>query len=138
MIEKGVYAHLSTLEPITNLVGTRIYWASAPQGVTEPYIVCHTITDTEYYDLGGDIGLSKARIQIECWDDNYLDSAELAEVLRMHISGFIGYFGDVKIQKCHRESIREDNSEYAESQGNARYCKICDYEIMYEKERAYL
>jgi len=138
IIEEGIYQHLSNLEPIVELVEDKVYWSQAPQDVTSPYIVNHMISDKEYYDLGGDIGLSSAVVQMECWADSYFKSSQLSEVLRMHISGFAGYFGGVKIQMCKRTSIRDDTSEDAEAQGKARYCKICDYEIVYEKERAYL
>ena len=138
MIEQGLFTHLSNLEPLVALVGSNIYPGIAPQDVSAPYLVFVSVSDNEYYDLGGDIGLSEARIQIECWADSYISSKELSEVVRMHISGFAGYFGNVKIQRCVRSSVFDRIDNDAEEQGNARYCAVCDYEIVYEKERAYL
>lgn len=75
---------------VSSVVGTRIYPAQIPQGVTDPSIVYSIITEDTDYHMNGPSGLKTDRIQIDCWAQESDQAVSLANDVEDVLSGFSG------------------------------------------------
>lgn len=76
-LESDLYTRLSTFAGLTALVSTRIYPSRLPDNPTLPAVVYTRITTTHVL-ASGDVPLVRARMQIDVWDDSYLDVVAVA------------------------------------------------------------
>ena len=71
-MEEAFRSLLASASGVTALVpATRIGWGSHPQGTGNPYIVLTVISDTEGLHMQGPDGLSRARVQVDCYAPSY-------------------------------------------------------------------
>jgi hypothetical protein len=68
----------------------KVYYVTAPQKVTTPYIVLTKISNIPGYTLTGESGLFQARIQISIFADTYKSAKETAEAVDAILSGYQG------------------------------------------------
>lgn len=66
-IEQAVTDYLETKEPVTNIVGTRIYQLKMPQGESRLSLRVQLISDPRDYHLRGEQALRRARLQIDSY-----------------------------------------------------------------------
>lgn len=111
MIEFALYSFLSNVTAITALVGDRITPMERGQGEALPAVTYQTISNVPDYHLGGESGHSAARIQIDCWADTYLAVKQLAEEVRLAVSGHVGTWNEHAITGV----LVEDNGDLPES-----------------------
>jgi hypothetical protein len=64
-VEAALRALLTSYAPLTALVGTRIFWSSYPQGVTDPAVRLTKITGAPGYTLDGTDNLTDSIVQID-------------------------------------------------------------------------
>lgn len=73
---------------LKNLVSGRVHRDIAPPGATVPYITFQQVGGEEFdYLEGGSVGLSLARVQVNCWDDSRDDVNALALAVRNALQG---------------------------------------------------
>lgn len=94
MIEQDLRTYLLGLAPIATLLGTRIYPARLPQGVTLPAVTYQRIAGINEVTHDGAENLSRARIQIDVWADTYGAMVAIAKAIRAALSGYRGAMGD--------------------------------------------
>lgn len=75
---------------VTALVSSRVNWGAHPQGDPLPAIVLHTISDAEGLTLKGRDGLSRGRVQVECYATSYKGARDLAAAVRAALSAYRG------------------------------------------------
>jgi hypothetical protein len=75
---------------VTALAGTRINWGAHPQGAAYPAAVLMRVSDAESYTLDGRDGLSKGRVQVDCYGMEYKAARDLAAAIRAVLSGYRG------------------------------------------------
>lgn len=73
-IEQAVKVFLLTKVGITNIVGTRINYATLPQGPTYPYLTFFRVSNTAQHDI--DVGA--VLFQFDSWALTYIAVVELA------------------------------------------------------------
>lgn len=81
-MEIAVRAHLIADPAVSALVGTRIYPEIMPQGVQYPAVRYQLIDTPRTYAKGGYAGMSRPRLQIDCWSPSYLEAKRLAAAIR--------------------------------------------------------
>lgn len=96
-MEPDLRAKLSSAAAISALVGSgaaaRIHPVILPQNPVLPAISYQRIDAEHVHDHGGMSGLAHARMQLDCWDDDYAGARDLAEKVRLALDGFTGVVG---------------------------------------------
>lgn len=83
IIENAIRAHLLLQSGLTALVGTRIYYMTAPQNVTNPYIVFFRVSAVPEYSLAGHSNLINARFQFDIYADTYYETKQIAAQIQL-------------------------------------------------------
>lgn len=78
---------------LTGLVGLRVHPAILPQSGPFPAITYQWTSGTRYQTSDGPVGLSRPRIQLDCWAETYLQAEAVFEALRRRLDGFVGVMG---------------------------------------------
>lgn len=73
---------------VTSLVGQRIYPVEFPEGPTFPAIIITKVHEPGQYDMQGDAGIARARIQIDCYAKPYTLAVSVKQAVRAVMSGF--------------------------------------------------
>src|SRR3954471_12286268 len=94
-MEASFYSYLSSINAITDLVGTRLYPHHLPQPTTQaahvyPVLTFQTISVNHDHTLDAAAGVAQARIQVDCWSRNPAGALTLAETVRQQLHGFMG------------------------------------------------
>lgn len=125
---------------ISDLVGTRIHPLTLPQNPTLPAITFQWISGTRSHHYQGPDGLSRPRIQFDCYASTYLEMEELSEALRARMDGFSGIIGDLEtlsVQGIFFDSERdfyEDGADQGTGSGAGLYRRSVDYFVNYTEE----
>jgi hypothetical protein len=115
-VRPGLRAYLLADSAISALVGTRIYPITPPQGQELTHIVYHMISGQGDRHMQGRSGLSRPRIQIDCWGATVDEAIALAGEVKERIDGFRGAMAwgtsspqsSVIVQAIFFESERDD------------------------------
>ena len=89
-MEEEFRAILLNSSAISEVVGSRIDYASATQGAALPYIVLHVIDDQEEHTYQGPDGLSQGRVQVDCYGATYGQAKTLSRHVRAVLDGYRG------------------------------------------------
>lgn len=137
MIEFALYTYLSSQTTITDIVGTMIFPGHIPQDTsnftaTYPAIVFNLIDDVPVNNLSGFAGLSRARLQIDCYSDESNKAViNLTEVIRLKLHGYRGLMSDVVVNNCKLETSQTMNQPPIDGSDDWTYRKRSDYTISY-------
>ena len=92
-IEIAIKTFLLGKVAITNIVGTRIYYATLPQGPTYPVLSFFRINKISEHD----IDKADAYLQFDSWATTYIGAIELANEVRKALQREKGIFGGIAI-----------------------------------------
>jgi hypothetical protein len=105
-MQGALRAVLRGMPAVAALCAERVDWGKRPAKDPYPGICLHLIGDREGFTLRGSDGLSRGRVQIDCYAEDYTGAADLAEAVRLGLNGYRqGGFRGVFL-----ESLR-DNTE---------------------------
>lgn len=91
MIETDLIALLIAAPAVSALVGDRVALTALPEGESRPYIVCQLISGQRAGSLNS-TGLNRrARMQISCFSNSYLQAKAIAEVAMDAIENHDGF-----------------------------------------------
>jgi hypothetical protein len=93
----AVFTRLSTTTTITNIVATRIYPQTSPQGSVFPQLVYYVIGNQHQHTMDGPVGMTRQSLRIECYATQYADVAALRDAVRLRFDGFRGTIAGVEI-----------------------------------------
>src|SRR5690606_1946302 len=138
MITADIATHLTGSQPISGLIGDRVFAKSAPEGAEWPRIVLSTISDDPEYGLQGEVGIDRALVQVDCWakDTNGANGLwqadRLAKAVRNRLSGYRGTAGDTFI--CSATIVRNSDDDEPVKAGSdeRKYRYSMDFEIVYQ------
>ncbi len=97
MVEKAIIARLKAFAGLTALVSTRIYSSTAPQNVVSPYVTLFRISTDRLSAMGLDIGIARARVQVDSWGATYASAKDVAEQVRAALQRFRGTSATIEI-----------------------------------------
>lgn len=121
-LRPGLRAYLLADSNISSIVGgSRVYAIKLPQGQVLASIVFSKISGIGDYHLQGPSGLSRPRIQIDCWAQSTDAASALGALVKERIDGFRGlmsYGSDspqasVEVLGSFLDSEREDYDDTA-------------------------
>lgn len=93
VIEQAIMTALLAASTISNLVVKRIYFATAPQDVVNPYIVFFKVSSVRVASHDGASGLAAARFQFSCFAETYKEAKSIALALQGVLEGYSGTLG---------------------------------------------
>lgn len=114
IIEDAIQYHLTNYAGLSALVGTRIYYVTAPQNVATPYIVFFRVSSVPEYSLAGHSNLINARFQFDIYADTYYETRLIAAQIQLAIQDkcneVIGGSGGVtvSVQQENEQDLYED------------------------------
>ncbi len=80
-LEANIVTALNAYAPLTAILGTRVYWQTAPEQPTLPYIVYHRVSTPRVQTAGGGkVQASMPRFQFDIWttDSVVMDAVSIA------------------------------------------------------------
>lgn len=83
---------------IFSIVGDRADWDESPQGLSGPRVVMSIISVVHGLTYQGVDGLSRHRVQLDCYGAMPADARALAKAVNARLSGFRGSFQGVRFQ----------------------------------------
>lgn len=108
-IHAAVYSILTADTGVTDLVSTRIYPIIAPESASMPYITVQRIDSQHEHFMLGSSGMTRQRVQIDCWSDSMLSASNVAEAVRESLDSYRGTVGSLDIR---RASLESEDDEY--------------------------
>ena len=115
---QDLFTYLQTQTGLTSLIDTRLHPARLPQDPTFPSVVFKKISKPRIVSQQGDSGLSNPRYQFTCWAIRYSVAEEIAQELRISLSGFKGTMNGRRVYAAFNENeldhVDPDTGAYAQ------------------------
>lgn len=105
-MQSALVARLRAAAPVAAIVGTKIYWTTAPQGAAFPYIRMQTVSDERPDDLDDYEEGRETRVQVDCFSEDYGQARALAEAVVNATNGPLTISG-VKFGRSKAEGPRD-------------------------------
>ena len=88
-------SHLQADSTITDEVSTRIYW-EAEQGSDPvwPFITLEKVSSLPYHDLGGSVGVTRTRVEVDAWATEGDTADNIGNLIRLSLDDFRGTIGN--------------------------------------------
>lgn len=97
MAERAIIARLKAHAGTAALVSDRVYGAVAPQNVANPYITLFRVSTDRPSAMGADIGIARARIQVNAWSNTYASAKSVSAQIRDALQRYTGTSGTVVV-----------------------------------------
>jgi len=127
----AIYAILSNKAAITNLVGTRIYPESAPEGAAMPYIV-YSVVGNSPVETKGETVVDEAQIELFSVDRTYGSCMTLADIVRK-VFDRADYVNTDLGKEIDVQSMMYTNEVTKVNQDRNTYVAIQDYTMRIKK-----
>lgn len=95
-IEQSLYSYLSGYTALTDVVSTRIYQITKPQGVTLPCLTFQRVSTPRVFthDTSGSTGTAYPRFQFTAYaDDDPATTKQISDIVRAALNGKKGTIG---------------------------------------------
>lgn len=103
-MDDALFNVISSAAPITAIVGGKIFWGMAQQGVAPPALVLNIISGGDAPHLLGTDGLWRYRVQIDCYGQNRPQARLLSRAVSSALNGHRG----ANIRGAFIETTREN------------------------------
>jgi hypothetical protein len=97
MIEKALFAHVTTDTTIATLIGSRLFPNKIPQGASLPAAEYKQEAGKREHTMTGPVGMVDSKYTIVCYGTGYSAAKELAEAVRKRLDGYNGIVEGVTI-----------------------------------------
>lgn len=122
MIEPSLRLLLASHQPLTDIVGDRIYFVTRPQNERRPCITLKRVSTIYARTFGKESGWSKGRMQIDCFGENYETAKRITGRVRDVVDGFA-------------DDVKPNDARYAIAATIRDRCKIRIQYLEVEDER---
>lgn len=128
MLTAAIRSAILASSGIQQILEDRVYLIVAPHGPNNPYCVYNLISDLAINDheTEGD-GLSRARVQVDCYSDDVTEVTQLKRLLRTQLNAKSFNLNDTNILEC----VWEDCSSNYEDE-TSLYRVSIDLMILYQ------
>lgn len=92
-IEQAILNELLDDSTVTDLVGRKLYYVTAPQDVVAPYVVFFKVSGPRVYSHDGASQLANPRFQFSCFATTYYEAKQIVEAIRDALEAFSGTMG---------------------------------------------
>lgn len=135
-IRPALRAHLLDATAIRTIVSDRVFPIQLPQGQKATSIVYSRISGLGDNHMEGASGLSRSRIQFDCWAATADAASALALLVKERLDGFrgeVGYGGNSPANRVRIQGIFFDSEREFYDDSNSMYRVSHDYLIWYEE-----
>ena len=132
-VGKAIRTRLLSVSAVTNLVSTRIYPLTLPQGVTMPAVRYQRISGNSDPHIRGTTGTATARLQFDILATTYAAAESLREAIREAIDQYTGTSSGVVIHSCNATSHLDLFDEPVHGDAVGLYQMVSDYEIIHSE-----
>ena len=132
-VGKAIRTRLLSVSAVTNLVSTRIYPLTLPQGVTMPAVRYQRISGNSDPHIGGTTGTATARLQFDIFATTYAAAESLRDAIREAIDQYTGTSSGVVIHSCNATNHLDLFDEPVHGDAVGLYQMVSDYEIIHSE-----
>ena len=127
-VGKAIYYLLSNATDVTNIVGTKIFPETAPQGQATPYVVYSVVSNSPSDVKESGETIDVAQIEIFSVETTYAKAVTLGAAIREALDRKVGTFNSVQLQTT---SYKNESMEVNDTR--LLWADIQDYEIRVKK-----
>ena len=127
-VGKAIYYLLSNATDVTNIVGTKIFPETAPQGQATPYVVYSVVSNSPSDVKESGETIDVAQIEIFSVETTYAKAVTLGAAIREALDRKVGTFNGVQLQTT---SYKNESMEVNDTR--LLWADIQDYEIRVKK-----
>lgn len=130
----AVRSRLIANSAVTALVGGRVYFATAPQNATMPYLVLTIIFQDQFRQLSGLSGLTDTDIQVDIFAESPVTMYDVKEAVKLALDNVNGESqstpsGNLWLQRISYDRGTAAASEYREGQASAPYVFSAEFRV---------
>jgi hypothetical protein len=129
----AIRTHLLTKSAVTDLVGTRIYPAVFPEGVTFPAVRYTMVSQFRESVVSGNSGIVEAGVQVDTYAATHIQSNQIGEAIRDALQNFSGSAGTVHVWSVTVTGGSELYETPLDADDEGLYRVINDYQFMFEE-----
>jgi hypothetical protein len=97
MIELDLVIKLKAIAGLAALVADRVYWLTAPPRLTKSHVVLTQVAGDEEASHDGAEGLSRMRLQVDCYADSFADACAMRKLIHRTLHGQTFSQGDTVV-----------------------------------------
>jgi len=127
-LEEGLFTYLSTNADVSALIGTRVFPLRMPERSTFPAIAYTRISGAREASHSGTSNLANSRVQISCWDRNYLTAKQVAQAVVKAMHAYSGAMGSITVYAAFCEDETDSQDE-----GTNLHRVIVDFSIWHKE-----
>jgi hypothetical protein len=90
MIEHAIQSLVANDSTVAGLVDDRIYYMTAPQDVSLPYIVIFKVSSVREHCHEGFSNLTHSRIQFSVFSETYYNGKQISDAIKTVLDGYKG------------------------------------------------
>ena len=132
-VGKAIRTRLLSVAAVTNLVSTRIYPLTLPQGVTMPAVRYQRVSGNSDPYIGGTTGAATARLQFDIFATTYAGAEAVRDAIKEAIDQYTGTSSGVVIHSCNSAMHMDLFDEPVHGDAVGLYQMVSDYEIVHSE-----
>lgn len=132
-VGKAIRTRLLSVAAVTNLVSTRIYPLTLPQGVTMPAVRYTRVSGNSDPYIGGTTGAATARLQFDIFATSYAGAEAVRDAIKEAIDQYTGTSSGVVIHSCNSAMHMDLFDEPVHGDAVGLYQMVSDYEIVHSE-----
>ena len=140
-VETDLIDYLESKTAITDLIGTPIqfYPLQSPENATRPFMVYSLLNRDRDQSQGGESGLARTVVQIDCQADNYSDARAMEEALRAVFRRFYHRYFDTTnsdstfVQSAEVTDAGDQDTPPSFQDETGVFHSVVDLELWYEE-----
>jgi hypothetical protein len=129
-VEEAIITRLLDDAGVSALVAARVFGGRRPQGSDLPSITLTRVAGSPVYVDEGEAGLSKSRIQVDCWGNTYSSAKLVARAAIEALSAFHGTIDGQKVENLLLDAER-DLSESGSNVAEYLFRTSLDFFVIY-------
>ena len=130
-VEHALRNLIRSTTAVTDIVATRVFPAYVPKGQSLPAVVYELLTSDPIDSNDGHGGLTYSRFSVECMSNSYSEVKDLAEKVRLAVTGYSGTEASVVISSLRHMSSSDDFSPPADAGERGTHSVVLDFRIGY-------
>lgn len=128
-IEHALRNRIRSASNVTDIVATRVFPAYVPKGQALPACV-YELTSSDPLDTNsGHAGLTYSRFTIECISNSYSEVKDLAEKVRLAVTGYSGTEASVEITSLRHQGSSDDFTPPADAGERGTHSVVLDFRV---------
>ena len=131
-IEHALRNRIRSSTDVTDVVATRVFPIFVPQGQALPALVYQLTSGEPVTSNSGHSGLTFARFEIECLSSSYSEVKDLAEKVRLAITGYSGTEASVKVTSTVHLRTSDDYTPPVTAGERGTHHAVLDFRLGYE------